>query len=96
MIKITTEICDGNDLQNEFRKYDRHNSFTSEGFNALFDLLNDLGEDYELDVIGVCCDFSQDDLESVLKNYSLGSFEELQDNTIAIMLNNGDVLYQNY
>lgn len=38
MIKITTEIADGNDLRNEFRQYDRHNSFSSEGFDALFDL----------------------------------------------------------
>jgi hypothetical protein len=96
MIKVTTEIADGNDLKNEFRQYDRHNSFSSEGFDALFDILNDLGEDFELDVIGVDCDFSEDSLENVLNNYSLESFEELQDNTIAVLLDNGNVLYQNY
>lgn len=96
MIKITTEIADGNDLRNEFRKYDRHNSFSTQGFDALFDLLNDLGEDYELDVIGVDCDFTEEDINTVLVNYNLQSFEELNDNTIAIMLDNGNVLYQNY
>lgn len=58
--------------------------------------LNDLGEDFELDVIGVDCDFSEDSLENVLNSYNLESFEELNDNTIAVLLDNGNVLYQNY
>ena len=96
MIKITRTIDSGSDLRREFQDYNRGNSFTEEGFDALFDLLNEFGEDFELDVIGVDCDFSEDSLENVLNNYSLESFEELSDNTIAVLLDNGNVLYQNY
>lgn len=100
MIKITRTIDSGTDLRREFQDCNRGNSFSEDGFNALFDILNefsdDLSGDFELDVIGVDCDFSEDSLENVLNSYSLESFEELQDNTIAVLLDNGNILYQNY
>ena len=96
MIKVTRTIDSGRYLMREFLDYNRGTSFTEEGFDALFDILNDLGDDFELDVIGVDCDFSEDSLENVLNNYNLESFEELNDNTIAVLLDNGNVLYQNY
>lgn len=70
--------------------------FLQKGSMLYLTFLNDLGEDFELDVIGVDCDFSEDSLENVLNSYNLESFEELNDNTIAVLLDNGNVLYQNY
>jgi hypothetical protein len=97
MIKVTREIQDGNDLRREFQDMNRGNSFSEEGFDALFQLINDISpEDFELDVIALDCDFAEDSLENVLKNYNLESFEELSDNTLAVMLDSGDVLYQSY
>lgn len=95
-IKITRTIDSGSDLRREFQDMGRGSSFSDSGFDALFDLLDNLGEDFELDVIAVDCDFSEDDLEDVLENYNLESFEELSHNTIAVLLDNGNVLYQNY
>jgi hypothetical protein len=49
----------------------------------------------ELDVIAICCDFSEEPLQDVLDNYRLESLEELQDNTMVIaVLDNGNVVYQ--
>jgi hypothetical protein len=48
-----------------FRNMGRADEFTYEGRAALFDYLEELydstGETYELDVIALCCDFSEHD-----------------------------------
>lgn len=58
-----------------FRNAGRENQFSYDGKRALFDYLEELedgtGENIELDVIGLCCDFNEyEDLESYLKDYS--------------------------
>lgn len=53
----------------------RPNNFSYEGLEVLFDYLeeceNDLGEEYELDVIALCCDFSEDTPLSIAENYGI-------------------------
>jgi hypothetical protein len=95
MLKITQEIYGGLELRNIFSDYDRRNQFSDEGFNKLFELL-DIGEDLEIDVIAICCDFSEEPLAAVLKDYNLESFQELADNTLAIMVDDVTVIYQGY
>lgn len=94
-ITITQTINDAYDLQREFKACNR-DYFTIEGYQAMFDMIDSLGEDFELDVIALCCDYRQDDLESVLESYGLDSFEEIADNTYTVMLDNGQVFYQRY
>ena len=52
-----------NDFLEEFEKYGREENFSYEGKKALFNYLNELGEDLgepiELDVIALCCDFTE-------------------------------------
>lgn len=38
---------------------DRQKSYSYEGFNALYDYFEDMGEDMELDAIAICCEFSE-------------------------------------
>ena len=48
------------DFEQAFDDYDRSNNFSVEGRRALFEFLEEvMGEDWELDVIGICCDFSE-------------------------------------
>lgn len=51
------------DFHDAFRACDRLENFSYQGRNALFDYLeeyeNDTGEEIELDVIGLCCDYSE-------------------------------------
>lgn len=55
--------ADFNDFENAFRRADRQNQFSRVGLYALFqyydDLSDDTGENIELDVIGICCEFSE-------------------------------------
>lgn len=95
MLKITNEIHDGSDLREVFRQYGRADQFSYEGYNVLYLLLN-YGEDQEIDVIAICCDFSEEPLADVLKNYGLKSFSELADNTMALMVDNETVIYLGY
>lgn len=53
----------------------RPNNFSYEGLEVLFDYLeeceNDLGEEYEFDVIALCCDFSEDSVDVIAEQYSI-------------------------
>ena len=76
----------------------RPNSFSYEGLTALYDYLEDLeedtGEEIELDVIGLCCDFTEyDSLEDFQKEHydeEIGDcyedIEEIEDETIVIKI----------
>jgi hypothetical protein len=59
-MKTTVSFCDFCD---RFRSYNRDSSFTYVGKRALFDYLEsyeeDCGEEIELDVISLCCDYSE-------------------------------------
>lgn len=57
-----------------FRLHEREN-FSYEALGYLFDWLEqyeaDTGEEMELDVIGLCCDFSESSIDNIIENYSL-------------------------
>ena len=63
-----------NDFADAFRRYDRANQFSRAGLRALFDHLEELeretGDEYELDVIGLCVDFMEfDSAEDAAREY---------------------------
>jgi hypothetical protein len=61
------------DFCDAFRRMDRKDSFTYEGKRAIFDFIEsyeeDSGEEVELDVIAICCDFNEMTTEEVISNY---------------------------
>ena len=61
----------------------RPDNFSYEGLAVLFDYLEQLGEDIgeeiELDVIAICCDFSEDTWEGIAENYGLELDPEADD-----------------
>ena len=71
-----------------FHHMGRADQFTYKGKRALFDYIEqfeeDAGQPIELDVIALCCEYSEDDLTSVLESYSLESLDDLHDNTSVI------------
>ena len=94
---LVQTINSGSELHKIFKAYNRENQFTVEGLDALIDLFNEVSEDpIELDVIALCCEYAEDTEEQVLKDYNLESFDELCDNTWAVRLNNGNVIYQQF
>lgn len=90
-------------FERAFISYNRQNHFP-EGLWYLFEYLTgyerDTGEEIELDVIALCCDYTESRLSEVLKEYSLESLDELRDNTTVIIVDDGDedpiVIYQSF
>ena len=87
------------DFEMEFMNIRPH-SFSYEALEALWDFFTELeegtGEEMEFDPIAICCDFTEDDIKSTLKNYSLKSIDELQDRTTVLKVYDGMVLYLNF
>ena len=81
-----------------FDEMNRSENFSLAGRRALFqyieDLESDAGEEIELDVIGLCCEFSEDTVENVLVEYDLESIEDLQDATTVIEVDKDTIVYQ--
>ena len=87
-----------------FRLAGRKDQFSYTGLEVLFDYLEqyseDTGEPFELDVIAICCDYTEENYKDIAENYSIdlsdadGDEEEeyqlvleyLQDNTQVIEL----------
>lgn len=53
----------------------RPDNFSSEGLDLLYEYLEsleaDTGEEIELDVIALCCDYSEDTIEDIINNYDI-------------------------
>ena len=79
----------------------RPDNFNYAGLNALYDYLEqyeeDTGEQIELDVIALCCDFCQyDSIEEACKAYDLADREALEYETIVIDCDDDSVIIQNF
>ena len=49
----------------------RQDQFSYEARVQLFEYLDELDEDMELDVIAVCCEYSEDEPKEIAENYSI-------------------------
>ena len=96
-----------NDFLEEFRRYEREDQFSYEGKKALFDYLEelseDMGEPIELDVIAICCDFTEyENLEQFIDDYSytigedINDIEDIQDYTSVIQIDSQSFIIQNF
>lgn len=104
------KVLDKYDLQREFQTMGR-DYFSLEGYQALLDLFEeyDCGKNTDLDVIAICCEFTEDDPEGILEEYGIAEcknedgeidldklLDALSYHTIAILLDNGHILYQDF
>ena len=93
-----------------FHRYNRYDQFGYDALCSLFDYLEqieeDTGEEEELDVIALCCDYSVDSVADIASNYSIDIdgmdddearetvLEYLNDNTSVVDEDcNGQILY---
>ena len=84
-----SDFCDA------FRAQEREDQFSYAAKRMLFDHLEEI-EDFELDVIALCCTYAEDDEDDVRRNYSIEGdvLEWLQDNTIVVGVTpDGAVVY---
>lgn len=63
------------DFERAFVDAGRKDQFSYEGLSVLFDHLEqmeaDNGEEIELDVIALCCDYYEDTVKAIAENYSI-------------------------
>lgn len=107
------QTVDFSDLVQAFEVRGRADQFSRTALRALFDyyeeLSEDSGEPFELDVIGLCVDWSEDTPINIASNYSIDISEceddddiketvmdYLSEETTYIDLPNGDILYVNF
>jgi len=91
------QFCD------RFRDMDRKEQFSYKGKKALFEYLEqleeDLDEEIELDVIALCCDFTEyEDLAEFQNEHGkeYESIEDIEDSTIVIKIDNDSFIIQAY
>lgn len=93
-----------------FRAYDRYEQFGYDALCSLFDYMEqmeqDTGDEIELDVIALCCDYSVDSVADIASSYNIdiegmdedeakdAVLEYLNDNTTVVDGDcNGQILY---
>ena len=81
----------------------RPNNFSYEGLKALFgwfeELENDTGEEMELDVIAICCEFTEyENLKQYNDEYNneCEEIDEIADDTTLIKIDNERFIIQQY
>lgn len=96
------------DFVRAFDDMNRGNNFSQDGRIALFDFLEEVNPDSELDVIAICSDFSEySNLNELKEEYShLLEDEEFEDDdevldffrdeTVVLELSNGGVIIQQF
>ena len=91
------------DFINEFKNCGRSEQFTREGLMALFEYLEDYedatGELMELDVIALCCEFTQYESIEDFKNdydYDIEDIEDIEDYTSVININDTSFIIQDF
>ena len=91
------------DFCRAFETMDRNTNFSYEGKQALFDYLeqyeDDIGEEIELDVIALCCDYTEwEDLEEFQAEHSKNftSLEDIEEETQVIRITDGKFITQNF
>jgi hypothetical protein len=82
----------------------RPDNFTYEGLSQLFDYFqsyeNDTGEEIELDVIAICCEYEETTIEDIAKAYNLDENEDILEflamNTFVIGRTDNSIVFQSF
>lgn len=106
-MKETVNRCDFHD---RFRDTDRLSNFTYEARNMIFDYIEEYeestGEEIELDVIAICCDYTEEHWQDVQSYYPddfegvdftmEATIDRLNELTIVVGSTDDHIVYLNY
>jgi hypothetical protein len=90
------------DFEQAFKQHGRIDNFTYQGLKALFSYLEeleeDIGHEFELDVVAICCDYTEyENLAEFHDNYSAEDYPDLDtisDSTIVIDIDGTSFIIQ--
>jgi hypothetical protein len=90
------------DFERAFKRFERNN-FSYDGLKALFEYLEEYeegtGEEVELDVIALCCEYTEyDSLSEYNDDYGTkySEIDAIQDDTTLIKIDNNSFIIQQY
>jgi hypothetical protein len=64
-------VDNASQFRDAFRAMGRADNFSYEGMELLFDYLEECDPEMELDIVAICCDFSEDSPEDVIEAYGI-------------------------
>lgn len=91
-----------NDLYDAFSNMNRSDNFSHAALDALYDYLDEMSDDngapYALDVIALCCEYSEySDLEELQGDYSsVETMDDLEAQTFVIMIDENSFIIQQF
>ena len=96
---MIVKTIDEQDFREEFRKYGRGEQFSYEGLEALYEWLEDMADEtgvpYELDVIALCCEFTEyesfDEVKEVYED-TINDMDDLYNHTHVIEFDGGLII----
>jgi len=59
------------DFRDAFIRAGRKDQFSYDALGLIYDYLEEIDSDYDLDVIGLCCELSEDTPQSIAEYYSI-------------------------
>lgn len=89
------------DFLDAFKEAGRESQFSYEGKKALFEYLEEYEREcqgrIELDIIAICCDYTEyANFEELQKDYNVDTMEELEDKTTVIHIDDEALIILNY
>ena len=92
-MKLTVTL---NDFESAFKRIGRGEQFSYEGLVALFEYLeqleSEMGEEIEFDVIGLCCEYTQDEHSHM----GYECIEDVENDTIVIPIDKESFIVSNF
>ena len=79
-------ISNASQFRDAFRAAGRQDQFSYEALGLLFDYLEDVHPDYELDVIGLCCDYAESTPVEILESHGVELNEEEKEDAIPVVM----------
>lgn len=92
-MKIT--IDNAGQFRDEFFAYGRQHEFSYEAFEMLFDYLEENDSDYELDVVALCCEYSEATPSELLDMYTIendANSDDVSDQVLEFLNENTTVI----
>jgi hypothetical protein len=84
---IYESIDTASQLRDRFQDYGRYGTFTYEAYDLIFDYLDSMDGDLELDVIALCCEINEAHWTDVAEDYEvdLSEIEDADDQKRAVI-----------
>lgn len=97
------------EFHDSFKRMERDNHFSYQGFRVLYDYFEeyeqDTGEEVELDVIAICCEFAESTWDEIADDYNIeldpenqeeGVLEYLQDEGVYVGKTLNSIIYRQH